>query len=183
MRYTTIIDLSHFGIAYRNLNVRLVYLHLCLIAGYHDDDRDIVDISIRQLASAVGISVSATRHALKILQGIALISIDHSTIRVMKWIPERSISPRPKAERAAALSVRSEDKRRQEEQERIERDRREQMQRIEQQTGKTQFMLYYESLERKAADGDQQALAAMKRHRAFYEQQKKQKELELKNQG
>ena len=68
MRYTTVIDISDYRHIYKSANCRLVYLHLVLKAGYHDDDRDIVDVSIRNLAMRVGISVSATRHALRMLE-------------------------------------------------------------------------------------------------------------------
>lgn len=60
MRYTTIVDISEYASLYRNHNARLVYLHLALRSGYHDNDRDLIDVSVRRLADAVA-SLSARR--------------------------------------------------------------------------------------------------------------------------
>ena len=73
MRYTTIIDISQMGEIYRNQNVRLIYLHLALRSGYHDDDRDLTDISLRRLSMEAGLTVSATRHAIRILTKAGLL--------------------------------------------------------------------------------------------------------------
>ena len=76
MRYTTLIDIRDNPILYRNHNVRLVYLHLVLVAGYHDVNRDIVSASLRVLAKA------------------KLISRRQGRLYVTKWLPEQRTSKR-----------------------------------------------------------------------------------------
>lgn len=99
MRYTTLIDIREWPSLYRNLNVRLVYLHLTLAAGYHDQNRDVIVVSIRQLAADVGITVAATRHALKMLTKVNLIKTNpsKSAILVRKWLSEQTVSKRTAA--------------------------------------------------------------------------------------
>lgn len=96
MRYTTLIDISEFPAIYRNPNARLVYLHLALKSGYHDDDRDQIRVSFRGLSVAVGLSVSATRHALQQLTAAGLISKQGDVWSVKKWIIETPPTPRPR---------------------------------------------------------------------------------------
>lgn len=96
MRYTTMIDLSEYSRLYRNQNVRLVYLHLCLIAGYHDDDRDQVHSSIRSIAADVGLTVSAVRNALLVLRKAGLLNSANGKTTVRKWVAPAAISKRPK---------------------------------------------------------------------------------------
>ena len=96
MRYTTIIDISEIPSVYRNRNARIVYLHLALKSGYHDDDRDLIEISIRRLADASGLSVSATRHALRKLSEAGLITKQDNKMAVKKWIIQDTPSPRQK---------------------------------------------------------------------------------------
>lgn len=178
MRYTTIIDISQLDI-YRNQNARLVYLHLCLIAGYNDSDRDLVDISIRRLAAAVGISVSATRHALSVLERAGLLAHRDGLIVVRKWISNGPITPRAKSikeerkaeaqridEQAAAIRQRA-------------REEQERQQAAIHAQGKTSFMIYYEDMMNKYAAGDISVKAALDRHRATYEAHKK--SMETKN--
>lgn len=107
MRYTTIIDITEVPGIYRNRNARLVYLHLVLRSGYHESDRDMIDISIRNLAMAVGLSVSATRHSLACLEREKLISRDGSKWRILKWVVADLPTPRrqPKNAKAAADST------------------------------------------------------------------------------
>lgn len=94
MRYTTVIDITDFPQIYRNLNARLVYIHMALKAGYHDDDRDICRLSIRSLAADVGITVSATRNALLQLEKSGLISKSSDCWIVKKWVLQESPTPR-----------------------------------------------------------------------------------------
>lgn len=94
MRYTTVIDITEFTQIYRNLNARLVYIHMALKAGYHDDDRDICRLSIRNLAADVGITVSATRNALHQLEKSGLISKSSDCWIVKKWVLQESPTPR-----------------------------------------------------------------------------------------
>lgn len=98
MRYTTLIDITEVMQVYRNKNARLVYLHLALKCGYHDDDRDKVTVSIRNLAAAVGLTVAATRHAVTQLEAAGLVKADGktSTWFVKKWLQPEVPTPRPK---------------------------------------------------------------------------------------
>lgn len=100
MRYTTVIDISDDEQLYRNRNAVLVYLHLSLKAGYHDDDRDICRISIRNLAWQLGITVSAARHALRVLTDRQLLTKEGDAWRVKKWHLEAAPSPRPRKSQA-----------------------------------------------------------------------------------
>lgn len=97
MRYTTIIDITEIPEIYRNINARLIYLHMVLKSGYHDTDRDRTTLSIRSLASDTGITISATRHALSILQKAQLLSRTGDTWIVKKWLIQDTISARPKS--------------------------------------------------------------------------------------
>lgn len=96
MRYTTIVDISQIQDIYRNPNLRLVYLHLCLRSGYHDDDRDKIRISIRKLADEVGLTVSATRHALARLQAEHFLARVGETWMVRKYVIDNPPTPRQK---------------------------------------------------------------------------------------
>lgn len=104
MRYTTIIDITEVPGIYRNKNSRLVYLHLALRSGYHDNDRDLIDISIRNLSMAVGLSVSATRHALACLEREKLISRDGTRWRILKWVVADLPTPRRQSKNAKAAA-------------------------------------------------------------------------------
>lgn len=171
MRYTTIIDLSEYSSLYRNHNVRLVYLHMVLKSGWHDEDRDILDMSIRALAQGAGLSIAAVRHALKQLEKSQLVVRQGNVWSVRKWVLQETPTPRPRtikgkkqievSERRAAEQAQLDSKL---EQSRIER---EQMHAA----GKTSFMLYYEALQKKAAAGDVDAQELVARHRATYEAQ------------
>lgn len=103
MRYTTIVDISQIQDIYRNQNLRLVYLHLSLRSGYHDDDRDKIRISIRKLADEVGLTVSATRHALGRLQAEHLLQRDGETWMVRKYVIDTPPTPRPKAKKTVEM--------------------------------------------------------------------------------
>lgn len=107
MRYTTVIDISEFPQIYRNLNARLLYIHMALKAGYHDDDRDICRLSIRSLAADVGITVSAVRNALLQLEKSGLISKSSDCWIVKKWVQMDAPSPRTQstvAKKASGIS-------------------------------------------------------------------------------
>lgn len=96
MRYTTVIDISEIPAVYRSINARLLYLHMALKAGYHDDDRDLLDASIRQLARDTGLTVSSTRCALVNLQTAKLIERQGARWKVTKWLIQEMPTPRPK---------------------------------------------------------------------------------------
>lgn len=101
MRYTTAIDIREFVDVYTNKNAVLLYFHLCLRAGYHQDDRDIVRISLRKLAEEVGITLSACRFALSLLVKYGLVSSPSAgEYRVLKFVSSVAI---PKREYAAPL--------------------------------------------------------------------------------
>ena len=130
MRYTTIIDISQAPEVYRNQNVRLVYLHLVLRAGYHDHDRDLVRISIRSLAAQVGLTVAAARHAIGVLEKWKLLQRTGSYYQVRKWVPEQTVTSRAKTAKQQqqlnlAAQRRADEERREREAE-LERIRREQ---------------------------------------------------------
>lgn len=174
MRYTTIIDISEIPSVYRNNNARLLYVHMALKAGYHDDDRDILDTSIRILSAQTGLTISAVRHALHVLEGVRLIKREGSAWIVKKWLPMQTTSPRPKATQKQLDAAQDEAKirARQERKEELERLRREEVKA----TGKTEFMLYYEGLQEKAQLGDPEAIKLVARHRATYEAHLKQQQ-------
>lgn len=166
------IDITQVPGIYRNHNARLVYLHLALVAGYHDHDRDIADVSIRSLAQDVGITISATRHALRQLELAQLIKRQGLTFQVRKWVMEQPITTRAKTAKQQQLIDRAAQADR-------EREQRERANAIEQakreqqwSEGKTSFMLYFEDLQRKAAAGDQEAAAAVKRQQHVYDAHK-----------
>lgn len=168
MRYTTIIDLSEFPALYRNKNVRLVYLHLALKSGYHDNDRDLIDISIRNLAWAVGLSVSATRHALHILELAKMIKRAGPLWHVRKFIIEQEITPRAKTAREAKIksAVAAEQQASQALNTRLdeERERRQNLQ----QNNTSDFIIYYEDVVRRAMAGDVDAQETARRRRDMY---------------
>ena len=182
MRYTTIIDISEVPSVYRNNNARLLYIHMALMAGYHDDDRDVLETSIRILAAQTGLTISAVRHALHVLEAVQLIKREGSAWIIKKWLPMQTTSPRPKVSQKQLDAAQDEAKlrARQERKEELERLRREEVKAA----GKTEFMIYFEGLEEKAKLGDPEAIKLVARHRATYEahlkQQQKVNEREIK---
>lgn len=114
MRYTTLIDISELPQIYRNVNARLLYLHLVLKSGYHNDDRDLARISLRALASSVGLTLSATRHALHILGEAGLVAKEGDALRVRKWFVAEPPTPRTQRNTAKASAVGLQDGRPQE---------------------------------------------------------------------
>lgn len=94
MRYTTIIDISEYESLYKNLNVRLVYLHLVLKSGYQDINKDWCRISIRALAEQTGTTISACRNALKQLQKAKMIRYKGGWILVRKLVTAKPPSTR-----------------------------------------------------------------------------------------
>lgn len=168
MRYTTIIDISELPRIYQNINARLVYLHLVLKSGYHDDDRDLVHLSLRRIAAETGLSLSAIRHAISVLEKSGLLSRQGDLWLVKKWIIEQKISTRARtARQQKAIEIEAE--------RRIQNEKREREAEIEKQRrealaaqGKTQFMLYVERLQKEAAAGSIEAAEALKRHEKAY---------------
>lgn len=105
MRYTTIIDISEMPDIYRNKNARLIYLHMVLRSGYHDNDRDIIGTSIRRLASETGTTVSTVRHALQLLERNGLLTRESERMKVTKWLQQDAITPRPKKNQPTATEA------------------------------------------------------------------------------
>lgn len=174
MRYTTVIDIREIPEVYRNPNVRLLYLHLALLAGYHDQDKDLVRISVRNLAASAGLTVSATRHAISILVKWKLLRVKGSVYRVRKYIEEGTITPRAKTKKAADLSAAAKieaaaaaarDELRQQSKEDLDAIYK---------MGKTPFMAWYESKQAAAAAGDADAQRIVEEKRAQYEQHRNQ---------
>lgn len=119
MRYTTVIDITESRDVYRSHTARLVYLHMALRCGYHDDDRDIMTISIRSLAMDVGVTVSAARCALALLQRHGVITKEPTGWRVRKWVPTITASSRKQVK----ISQQDADAARRREEQRLERER------------------------------------------------------------
>lgn len=94
MRYTTILDLRDWPKLYKNPNCRLIYLHLVLLARYEDTYKDWCHVSFRRLAADVGLTESATRHAIKILEASKLIRRKNGWIWVAKWLKDPTVTPR-----------------------------------------------------------------------------------------
>lgn len=102
MRYTTIIDITENPELWRNANASRVYLYMALRSGYHDDDRDLMRVSVRRLALETGCSVAATRYALRILEKYKLLQKEGEKWRVTKFVLEQKPSPRTQKNTAAA---------------------------------------------------------------------------------
>ena len=107
MRYTTVIDISEMPEVYRNATARLVYLHLALKAGYHDNDRDRATVSIRRLAMDVDVTVSAARHAIRQLERAGLLKREGSALIVKKWVEEQTITTRARTKREMQEQIQS----------------------------------------------------------------------------
>lgn len=174
MRYTTIIDIRSL-LWYRNSSARLVYIHLALTAGWHDDDRDIARISYRRLALETGLTLSATRHALQQLTTTGMIMAVEKGWMVKKWEIPKDITPLQKiikvkkSQQAAAAGPAGRsaapDPLKILDQEHQER-------KALAASGKSQFMVYYENQLVKANEGDAEALAAVERYKTIYEEHK-----------
>lgn len=169
MRYTTIIDISEYPQLYRSASVRLVYLHLVLKSGYHDDDRDLCGVSVRRLANDCGLTVAATRHALALLEKYAMIKRQGSMLLIRKWVVEKAITPRARTQAQArqkeARELEEIDRARRDKQLRAEEKRREDLRA----SGKTPFMVYYEGLLVKAKEGDPEAIRLVEVHKNTYQ--------------
>lgn len=174
MRYTTIIDIRELPAVYRSTSCKLIYLQLVLQAGYHDDDRDIARTSIRRLAADTGLTISATRHALAVLEDSGLIRRQDGLVRVRKWLSERPITERPKTANAQRKAAAKEAEERLKQEQELQRERERKQREELRKEGKTPFMAYYEEQLLKAAAGDQQAKEIVERRKQQYEDAKNQ---------
>lgn len=116
MRYTTAIDITEVPAVWRSQSACRLYLWACMKCGYHDQDRDYLDMSFRQMAIGTGLTLSAVRCALQTLQKAKLITRQGEGWMVTKWIPESKPGKRP----AAAQSVKHQAL----EEERLQQERR-----------------------------------------------------------
>lgn len=98
MRYTTIVDIRELPI-YRNPAVRQLYLHLVLVAGYHDTDLDRVAVSVRGLASQTGLTISAVRHALDVMAKSGLVRREGGALMVTKYVLKDGIPKRARTKK------------------------------------------------------------------------------------
>lgn len=115
MRYTTVIDITELQHIWRNANATRLYVYLAMKCGYHDNDRDLIRISLRTLAASAGVTLSATRHALRILKAADLISQDGEFIRVKKFIVD--VKPTARTQKTSARMNADEARQLQQEQE------------------------------------------------------------------
>ena len=156
MRYTTIIDIREFPQIYRNNHAKLVYLHLVLISGYHDEDRDRTPISIRQICYDTGLSLSAVRHSLKVLISAGLLSRSGITWTVKKFVLEKQISPRIRSEKKRTAAENFERERQiKEEQERREKEEKKRYQELRKRSDPLRDSVL--ELMKKADKGDEEA--------------------------
>lgn len=95
MRYTTIIDITELPEVYRSVSARVLYLHLVCVSGYHTDNQDQVRKSVRSLAYETGLTLSAVRHAMAVLQSADLVSRDGGCFTVRKYV-QPILATRPK---------------------------------------------------------------------------------------
>lgn len=170
MRYTTIIDISEVQALYKSTSVRLVYLHLVLKSGWHDNDRDIAHVSLRSLAADTGLTLSAVRHAVEQLRKAHMVATKDGTMWVRKWLSEQQVTPRKQSERQAKAAQQREAEQREREQREAAQQREKEQREVARQQGKTQFMLYYEQKMAEAEAGDEKAKRIVESRRAMYEQ-------------
>lgn len=176
MRYTTIIDIREFPQIYRNDHVKLVYLHLVLISGYHDEDRDQTPISIRQICYDTGLSLSAVRHSLKVLISAGLLSRSGITWTVKKFVLDKPISPRIRSEkkRSAAENLERERIIKEEQNQREKEEKRKYQEEIK--AGKNPLKEMVKDLMKRAENGDQEAAENLKRYKPIVEQIKQERQ-------
>lgn len=175
MRYTTIIDIREFPQIYRNDHAKLVYLHLVLISGYHDEDRDQTPISIRQICYDTGLSLSAVRHSLKVLISSGLLSRSGITWTVKKFVLDKPISPRIRSEkkRSAAENLERERIIKEEQSQREKEEKRRYQEEIK--AGKNPLKEMVKDLMNRAENGDQEAAENLKRYKSIVEQIKQER--------
>lgn len=126
------------------------------------------------MAADAGLTLSAVRHALHILEQAQLVSKVGGVWQVKKYIQMAAPTPRPKTKRQQAEKDISQEREQanqeRERQAEIERHRREQ----QHAAGTNDFLIYYEQKMREAANGDIDAQRAVDRHRAYYQKLKSQ---------
>lgn len=126
MRYTTAIDITEIPSVWRSASASRLYVWACMCCGYHDNDRDQLTASLRQMATGTGMSLSAVRCAIQALVKAKLLTRQDNSWLVTKWVPEGKVTKRP--QKAAGVSqnafdVYSEEHQRRREQEAEDRAR------------------------------------------------------------
>lgn len=159
MRYTTVIDISEIPDIYRNKNVSRLYFHLCLKAGYHDDDRDEVKFSIRRMAFSAGLSLSATRNAVLQLKKHGLLEQKNGVLKVRKFIVDAPITKRARKRKEIDTGTAVRDAMQEETTTRIKAGE------------KTSWMVMYEMKMKAARAGDKAAQKFVQDKADFYKQQ------------
>lgn len=174
MRYTTIIDISEFPTIYKNANARLVYLHLVLKSGYHDNNRDLVQMSLRRIAAEVGLTLSATRHAISQLEKAQLLTRKDSIWFVSKFVLEKPISPRIRSEKKQKeAEIRERERIIREEQELREKEEIRKVKELKK-AGRNPLFEMVKDLMKKAENGDAQAAESLSRYKPIVSQIKSQ---------
>lgn len=169
MRYTTIIDIRELPAIYRNVNARLVYLHMVLASGYHDNDRDQTEMSIRRISYETNLTISAVRHALSCLERAGLISRTGITWTVKKFVLESSITPRIRSEKKKReIENLEREKMIQEETARRELEEKQKVIRLKK-AGKNPLFEMVKDLMRRAANGDQEAAESLQLYKSTVE--------------
>lgn len=98
MRYTTTIVITEVKAVWRNANASRLYTWMACGCGYHDNDRDLLRASLGVMAAETGLTISAVRNGLKLLQRHNLVRrVDGNQWHVAKWIAPEKPSARPKA--------------------------------------------------------------------------------------
>lgn len=100
MRYTTVIDITEIAGVWNNPNICRLYFYMAMKCGYHDEDRDILKISFRNLAAQSSLTLSATRHALKVLESQQLVIKEKDAYRVTKFVLEKKPAERTQKTKA-----------------------------------------------------------------------------------
>ena len=147
MRYTTIIDITEQPEIYRNQKIRLLYLHLVLKSGFHDDDRDVCRKSIRSLAMETGLTVSSVRHALRQLKAFGLLKVQGDALVVTKFVLETPISKRARTKKEQSDQEMASARNRQ------QRQLEQQYARMDQDTHDREFIEAYEKYQKALQDG------------------------------
>jgi DNA-binding transcriptional ArsR family regulator len=100
MRYTTVIDVTEIPSVARNPHAFQLYCYLAMKSGYHDDDRDLIDVGYRRLAYLLGQSPASIWHALRVLAKAGLVTREKDgRLRIKKWLSDQPISPRKKTKK------------------------------------------------------------------------------------
>lgn len=107
MRYTTIIDITEFAGVWASASCRELYLYMVLKSGWHDDDRDMIRASIRQMSAATGLTKSAVEHAIRQLTKAGLLAREGQAYRVTKWTLQPKPSPRPRQDQQRSVAANS----------------------------------------------------------------------------